>query len=237
MKRDLLPNREDTGCHGSYAERKQPGEMDACLEPERLREDRGPDSTSGANCERARDLGNVGQERDETLRHRASEHRFVPEGDFAPDAGSGAVARRGLSDDRGILALEQPLFACTIFGRPIVKKNTQRTVGYGKARRVIYSPQYLEWLDAAVLAIRCAKPQWPGNPINFPINLRCSFRFADKRSTPDLSNLYEGIQDVLETEGVITNDKFIAGHDGSRIVIDGHAMTEVTITRMPKQEQ
>lgn len=101
----------------------------------------------------------------------------------------------------------------------------------------MYSEQYLRWANEAALAIRQAKLQWSGHnlyPISVPINLRCLFYFKDRQAEPDLSALYEGIQDVLEKEGIIKNDKLIFGHDGSTKLFGGAPRIEVQISKREK---
>lgn len=103
-------------------------------------------------------------------------------------------------------------FYCTIPGRAYCKKTTQRAVGYGKFKRIIYSPQYRKWEAGAILAVRASSKN---NPWFYetPVIMTARFYFKDRQGEADLSALYEGIQDVLEKCGVIKNDKLIVGHD------------------------
>lgn len=51
--------------------------------------------------------------------------------------------------------------------------------------------------------------------------MRCTFFGAwaeDSGNLPDLSNLYQMPEDLLQYAGVIEDDRLIAGHDGSRRV-------------------
>ncbi len=114
-------------------------------------------------------------------------------------------------------------------GAPIVKKNTQRSMWrYGRPF-IYYSKQYKEWAEAAGYEIMAQGR--PAEPIAEPVILRCLFYMPTRRRV-DLSALYEGIQDVLVQSGVLADDNFniVAGHDGSRVLIDkDNPRTEVAI--------
>ena len=99
-----------------------------------------------------------------------------------------------------------PLFACTILGRPIVKKNTQRTVGFGTRKRVIYSPRYRAWeIDAIAACKRANRTEL----LAMPLTAVFRFYFENKMAEADTSNLIEGIQDALKKAQVIEDDKLI----------------------------
>ena len=57
--------------------------------------------------------------------------------------------------------------------------------------------------------------------IDCPVIFKCHFYNYDKRAR-DISNYYEGIQDLLVTAGILKDDnyKIIIGHDGSRMFLD-----------------
>lgn len=98
------------------------------------------------------------------------------------------------------------LFNVVIPGRPIVKKNTQRTVGYGRKKRVIYSPNFLAWQRIAMLLCLSKKPR---NPIGTLITAEFKFYFKNRQAEADTSNLIEGAQDVLTKSEVIRDDRLI----------------------------
>lgn len=145
-------------------------------------------------------------------------------------------------------------------GVPIVKKNTRKTSSFRKDKqgRLIplsspvsyYSKAYNEWAKVAIM--RCVnlkqflvKEGWE-LPITDKINLKCLF-FFDADRVVDLSNLYEGVQDLLTGHAGVYEDKvpknlyqiimddsvrFIAGHDGSRFYLDYvNPRTEVYIEK------
>lgn len=114
--------------------------------------------------------------------------------------------------------MSEILFACTIPGRPYVKKNNQRAVGSGRFKRILYSHNFVAWESRARAVVSRERHNWPRLPIDFEVNLACVFGFENRQAEADTSALYEGPQDVLEKMGVIVNDKLIVSHDGSRKV-------------------
>jgi len=137
------------------------------------------------------------------------------------------------------------LIKITIPGNAIVKKNSKKTSLYRKDKRTgrivplskpvtYYSKQYNEWSKDAVQACAIAKTKHP--EIEFPITtriiLKCLF-FFNKNVRVDLSNLYEGTQDIITGNchsinlpkniyQILEDDsvRFILGHDGSRFLLD-----------------
>lgn len=99
------------------------------------------------------------------------------------------------------------MFKCFIPGRPIVKKNTQRVVGVGRSKRVIYSPKFLAWEQQALFSIKQAHT----NKFIFSeeISAEYTFIFKNKQGEADVSNLVEGVSDALQKAGVIVDDKQI----------------------------
>jgi len=98
-------------------------------------------------------------------------------------------------------------FKFQIPGRCVVKKNSQRVVGFGKSKHVIYSPKFIAWHKVAMLHLR---QRWTDNdPINEFMKLTIRFYFANHQSEADVSNLIEGPQDALTKAGVIVDDKLI----------------------------
>lgn len=133
-----------------------------------------------------------------------------------------------------------------IKGNPIVKKNTAKTSVMGKDKngrllqRAVpvhwYTDAYKEWARNAIKA--CAEFKNTHPEMKFPLvdkfNLKCLF-YIDRDTRLDLSNLYEGVQDVLagnagvwkesvpkELYQIIEDDsiRFIGSHDGSRVILD-----------------
>lgn len=101
----------------------------------------------------------------------------------------------------------------TIFGAPRTKKNSSRVLKFGKFNKVVPSEAYLTWRDSAVPQMRIA---WAGRAIIAdPVNVRATvYRDADRG---DLIGYLQGIADALEEAGVVTDDMWIRGWDGSRL--------------------
>lgn len=71
-------------------------------------------------------------------------------------------------------------------------------------------------------------------PISEPVNVKCVF-YRDSERKVDLNNLLEAITDILVRYKVILDDNYriVAGHDGSRVLVDkDNPRTEIEITRM-----
>lgn len=108
-----------------------------------------------------------------------------------------------------------------IHGRPRVLKNSKQ-ICFNKrtgARFIKSNPRVEAYQHSAIQQIMA---QWKNKePITCPLRMKALFFGAWKdgqRNTPDLSNLYELPQDLLEICGVISNDSQIQSHDGSRLV-------------------
>jgi Holliday junction resolvase RusA-like endonuclease len=70
--------------------------------------------------------------------------------------------------------------------------------------------------------------------IDYPVNVKCLF-FMKTRRKVDLTNLLEAVDDVLVYYGIVVDDnyKVIAGHDGSRVMVDkDNPRTEIYITAL-----
>lgn len=98
------------------------------------------------------------------------------------------------------------------------KKNSQQIIFNNKTKKpmIIQSEQYREFEKVCALymipiANRINKP------INYPINLKCTFYFPDKR-VRDLTNLENAIADILVKYKILEDDnyKIIQGWDGTR---------------------
>lgn len=148
-------------------------------------------------------------------------------------------------------------------GNCIVKKNSAKSVGFRKDKNgnfnIIktkngvpinlhyYSDAYKKWATEAIKVCHLFKFKYR-DIMSFPItdrmNLQCLFYF-DRNTQCDLSNLYEGVQDVLagnagvSVKGIDENSykiiqddsvRFIGSHDGSRFLLDyTNPRTEVII--------
>ena len=107
----------------------------------------------------------------------------------------------------------------TIFGHPVVLKNSKQIVVV-HGRRIIKSNPRVEAYQHKAVAMLCQ--QWSERPpITVPVNAAIVSMGAWKRGNdnlPDASNLYQMPEDLLESAGVLENDRQIDSHDGSRRV-------------------
>lgn len=93
-----------------------------------------------------------------------------------------------------------------IYGAARSKKNHK--VHYTKQ-----APGYRHWRDGVKRAFQIPrKPTLPASPLNL-----CAEFYVDSRGKPaDLVGLLQGFADALEDAGVVTDDGWIQGFDGSR---------------------
>lgn len=139
-------------------------------------------------------------------------------------------------------------------GQPYVKKNQQRS-GAGGYR--YNSPGYSRWhrdalrvmaslgwdigLEKRRKTLRKLKQDVSHlrGAIDYPVNLRCRF-YMRTDGIVDMSNLYEGVQDLLVECGVLHDDNWhiVAGHDGSRCAKDrDNPRIEITIEPIPTRAE
>lgn len=118
---------------------------------------------------------------------------------------------------------------------PVTKKNSQeiryryvrdkRTGGTKRAPYIAPSTAFTNYENAALWFV----PK--GKQINTPVNVKCLFYMPDRRKV-DLTNLLEGIDDIMVTAGLLADDNYtiIESHDGSRVYYDkDNPRTEVYI--------
>lgn len=117
------------------------------------------------------------------------------------------------------------LFKATIPGRVPVKKNTARHY----KNVVVYSKPYREWATMATGIIKLIG-------INTLITQYCEARFVfylkNSQWEPDISNVCEGPQDILETCHILDNDRLIKrllaekhfDKDNPRLEIELHSL-------------
>lgn len=98
------------------------------------------------------------------------------------------------------------IFTCTIPGRPIVKKNTQRVIRRGGRTFAIYSTKYRSWEKNAIAACNCAFNSNLQSCLDMPLIADFKFYFKNRQGEPDVSNLVEGPADMLKKAGVIKDD-------------------------------
>lgn len=114
---------------------------------------------------------------------------------------------------------------------PVTKKNSQQIMVNKTTGKPFIMPsvKYRQYEQAA----RCFLPQPSDGPIDYPVNVKCVFYMPSRRKA-DLTNLLEAADDLLVAAGILADDnyKIVAGHDGSRCLVDkDNPRTEITITR------
>ena len=113
---------------------------------------------------------------------------------------------------------------------PKTKKNNQKIIYRNKKPIIVQSDAYKQYeRDAGWFLLT------PREPISHPVNVKCIFYRSTERRV-DLTNLLEAIDDILVKYHVISDDNFkiIAGHDGSRVLIDRQKpRTEIYIEELP----
>jgi len=115
----------------------------------------------------------------------------------------------------------KPLAKLTITGQPVILKNGKMICFNRKTgSRFIKSNDRVERYNE--LALVQLRSQWKNQPpITVPVGIKMLFfghwhRVSE--TIPDLSNLYEAPQDLLQKAGILLNDRQIEHHDGSRRV-------------------
>ena len=127
---------------------------------------------------------------------------------------------------------------------PKTKKNHTQLVGIGKQCPVckkkermlpIQSKQYLQYEKDCAWFL---KPK-PIKPIDFPVNIRCTFYMKTKRRVDGL-NLLAAIDDILVKHGILLDDNrdIVADHSGSRVYLDSkNPRVEIVITTVDDYDQ
>ena len=128
----------------------------------------------------------------------------------------------------------------TILGHPVVLKNSKQICLNRKTgKSFIKSNQKVDaYRHRAIAQIRY---QW-GNrapcegPLHVQIEIYGAWR-SDSGNLPDLSNLYQMPEDLIEQCGVIVDDRQIASHNGSRRIClcDGPCMRRPIYKSGPKK--
>lgn len=98
------------------------------------------------------------------------------------------------------------------------KKNSQQIIFNNRTKRpmIIQSEQYREFEKVCSLYMKPVAKQLK-QPINYPVNLKCTFYFPDRR-VRDLTNLENAIADILVKYKILEDDnyKIIQSWDGTR---------------------
>jgi len=119
------------------------------------------------------------------------------------------------------------LFSVTIPGRPKSLKNKKRVGKTFSGRSIMYSSdEYVAWARMVFRDLLSAKQS---EMITSRVNMKMLVYLKSEKNEPDLSNSYQGYEDLLQAAGIIKNDKLISSHDGSRKIF-GDKVERVEIT-------
>ena len=106
----------------------------------------------------------------------------------------------------------------TVYSAPRTKKNSSVLVRPGGGKlKPIPSQAWRDWCRTAIIST--TKDRRPTLfLVDFDVNCKAIFYRDAKRG--DAVGYYQGLADLLEKRGVITDDKYIVSWDGSRLDID-----------------
>lgn len=122
--------------------------------------------------------------------------------------------------------------------RPIYFNQKTQRVFLGKSNKLYEAEYYLfQQLKSAAAA------QNLFNPIDGPVWVTMKFYFENyytkkgerSKNLPDLSNLYQLVEDALQTTNIILDDNQIMAHDESRRLPGNKNELEITIRQFDEQ--
>jgi Holliday junction resolvase RusA-like endonuclease len=101
----------------------------------------------------------------------------------------------------------KPLITLTIPGRAMVLKNHKRIFGHGGKKRVLPSEKYMIWENQAMFSV--VKQNKDKILIEREIIAVYSFYFENRSAEADVSNLIEGVQDIMVKAHLLKDDRLI----------------------------
>lgn len=111
------------------------------------------------------------------------------------------------------------VFEVEIPGRVGIKKNRRRLFKTGRKMVSTPSSKYQSWeSNATPSVLRARQKFYEFLPIKGRVFAYFEFHFKNNHALPDTSNCIEGPQDLLESLGVIENDKLIEHLEARRLV-------------------
>jgi Holliday junction resolvase RusA-like endonuclease len=125
-------------------------------------------------------------------------------------------------------------------GRPVVLKNSKQIINVHGRRIIKSNPRVEAYQHRAIAEI---VKQWGDRKaITDPVGLRIISYLAarhDSGNLPDASNLYQCPEDLLQSAGVIEDDRLVEHHDGSRRICmcDGPCPLKPIYKAGPKKGQ
>ncbi len=122
----------------------------------------------------------------------------------------------------------------TIEGQPATKKNSLRAFQVRGRQVVMQSKQSTAWEKTAIEQLLAGKFRYRGftRHEGQRWNL-CALFYRTHEAPGDLGNYLASACDALERAGVVENDRYIAGFDGSRMLVDkARPRVEIELTEM-----
>jgi len=118
----------------------------------------------------------------------------------------------------------------TVYGTPRTKKTHNRVFMIKGRPRVLPSKAWVDWCAKAVIEFPDTSAWTAGLPLpDHPYNV-CAHFYRDA-NRGDAVGYYQGLADLLEKRGIISNDKWLVGWDGSRLLKDkDNPRVEITLT-------
>jgi len=117
----------------------------------------------------------------------------------------------------------------TVFGIPRTKKTHNVLARAGSRLVILPNKKWTEWVERAYMV-------WPRGRTDLqdvPYNI-CALFYRDA-NRGDAVGYYQGLADLLEKRGIISNDKWLVSWDGSRLLKDkGNPRVEITLTAVEK---
>lgn len=113
---------------------------------------------------------------------------------------------------RGVVSM---ILHLTIPSAPRTKKNGGTIKMCGRVRKKIPSEAWLRWRDSVIHEVRRQFALTKMRAIDFPIN--CAALFYRDAARGDACGFYQGLADLLQEAGVVTDDKWIVQWDGARL--------------------
>lgn len=117
-----------------------------------------------------------------------------------------------------------------ILGQPRTKKNSSRIALINNKRVLLPSKAFKEYEKVALMQLTRVQA------VHGPIAVRCRYYLRNRAHWPDLVGLLQATSDILQSAGVIDDDKYIVNYDGSMIAGIDKDRPRAEITIQPINE-
>lgn len=122
----------------------------------------------------------------------------------------------------------------TVAGHPRTKKTSQRIITVRGRRRIVPSKVTVKWSNDAQLQLQAQMGKYRGHTFSERQRWNlCAVFYRPTETTADLVNHLQALCDVLQAAGVVSNDRWLTGFDGSRLAVDAkNPRVEITLNEM-----